>query len=108
MAQIVRDEKGSYSVLDFNLEDGIVTANNFVKYSASFVERHIKSRMQLLVKDGRFKIRHDNIESNVTDGQYVRQGKWWGTAWEDAEKSLIEISEKVANCIQSKNQNDDW
>lgn len=115
--------KGSHSggvaggglFIDVNIEEGKVIANNRVDYTSMMMKNNVKSVMTFMAKDGRFKIRHENIEylmkntgSAHNDG-YMRVRKGWGTGWGKAEEALNGLSGKVAVCVQQEPAKEkDW
>jgi len=105
---------GGDVIVDADIEGGIITANNRVDYSSKMLTHNVQSTMTFLAKDGRFKIRHTNIQylqkstGSMHNTGYQRVGKWWGSGWEDAKEALDEVSKKVADCVISGPKKEDW
>jgi len=106
--------QGGQVLVDANIEGGVITANNRVDYTSKLLAHNVKSTMTFLVKEGRFKIRHTNIEylqkstGSMHNTGYSRVGKWWGSGWKDAEEALQGISAKVAACVKTGPKKEDW
>lgn len=106
--------QGGQVLVDANIEGGVITANNRVDYTSKLLGHNVKSTMSVLVKEGRFKIRHTNIEflqkstGSMHNDAYTRVGKWWGSGWKDAEEALQGISAKVAACVQTGPKKENW
>jgi len=106
--------QGGQVLVDANIEGGVITANNRVDYTSKLLAHNVKSTMTVLAKEGRFKIRHTNIEylqkstGSMHNTGYSRVGKWWGSGWKDAEEALQGISAKVAACAQTGPKKEDW
>lgn len=109
---------GGPVLVDVNIESGMVAANNRVDFGTTLlgvpIKENVKSLITVLTKEGRFKIRHTNIEAiqkntgAVQNTGYYRVGKGWGSSWRAAETALKSVSEKLANCIQSDPKKEDW
>ena len=106
--------QGGAIIVDADIEVGVITANNRVDYTSKLLAHNVKSTMTFLAKEGRFKIRHTNIEylqkstGSMHNTGYSRVGKWWGSGWKDAEEALQGISAKVAACVQAGPKKEDW
>ncbi len=106
--------QGGQVLVDANIEEGVITVNNRVDYVSKLLAHNVKSTMTFLSKEGRFKIRHTNIEylqkstGSMHNTGYSRVGKWWGSGWKDAEEALQSISSKVAQCVQTGPKKEDW
>jgi hypothetical protein len=104
---------GGNVFVDIDIENGTITANNRVNYSAAFISRNVKSTIVFQAKEGRFKINHSAIEylqkstGNLHNSGYMRIAKAWGTGWSDAEEALKVVTDKIATCIKTV-QNDNW
>jgi len=127
LAQIVRNEgvrmadsavgegiQGGDIFVEANAETGIITANSRVDYKAKMLEYNVKSTLVFMAKEGRFKMRHSNIEylqkytGSVNNTGYSRVGKWFGTGWKDTQKALLGASEKVAQCVMVEPKKEEW
>lgn len=106
--------QGGQVLVDANIEGGVITANNRVDYTSKLLSHNVKSTMTVLIKEGRFKIRHTNIEhlqkntGSMHNTGYSRVGKWWGSGWKDVEEALQGISTKVATCVQTGPKKENW
>lgn len=106
--------QGGSVIVDADLEAGTITANNRVDYSSKLLAHNVKSTMTFIAKEGRFRMRHTNIEylqkstGSMHNTGYSRVGKWWGSGWKDAEEALQGISTKVAACVQAKPGKENW
>jgi hypothetical protein len=106
--------EGGAILIDADIEQGVVSANNRVDYTSSMLAYNVKSTITLLTKDGRFKIKHTNIEyvqkntGSTHNNGYIKVGKWWGTGWKKADAALQGVSEKVSKCIQASTEKEDW
>jgi hypothetical protein len=106
--------QGGQVLVDADIDAGMITANNRIDYKSMLLTQNVKSTMTVLAKEGRFKIRHTNIEGlqkstgYMHNTGYSRVRKGWGSGWKDTEKALMGISEKVAACIQTSPNQKDW
>ncbi len=106
--------QGGPVIVDADIDAGTITANNRVDYTSKFLAHNVKSTITFLAKEGRFKIRHTNIEylqkstGSVHNTGYSHVGKWWGSGWEDAREALLRISARVATCVQTLPKKEDW
>lgn len=106
--------EGGDVLVHADLEGGIVTANNRVDYKSKLLAHNVKSTLTFMAKEGRFKIRHSNIEyvqkstGSMRNSGYSRVGKWFGSGWKDAEAALTAVTSKVAACVQSGPVAEDW
>ncbi len=105
---------GGETFIDIDIESGSIVANNRVNYRSKFLAYNVKSKLKFLAKDGRFKIRHTNIQyvqkntGYSHNSGYMDIAKVWGTGWKDAVKALNGVSAKVAKCVQNNEQEEDW
>ncbi|MBV2128363.1 hypothetical protein [Arsukibacterium indicum] len=106
--------EGGSVIVSADVEHGSITANNRVDYRSKMLAHNVKSTMTFLAKDGKFKIRHTNIEylqkstGSMRNSGYSRVGKWFGSGWKDAEKALSGVSDKVAECVKAGPEKENW
>ncbi len=104
---------GGSVIVDFDLDGGTVTANSRVDYRSSFLAKNVKSTVLFQAKDGRFKIKHSNIEylqkstGSGSNSGYMKARKSWGTGWEDARDELEKLSDNISQCVM-KTASDNW
>ncbi len=106
---------GGDVITSIDMEQGIITANGHVDYKGPMgVEFNVKSALTFMAKDGKFKIRHTNIEylqkssgSMHNDG-YDKVFKVWGTGWKKAEDALSPVSEKISQCVKADPAKEKW
>ena len=95
---------------------GKVIANSRRAFTAKILKKNVKSRVAILARDQRFKIRHTKIEhlqessGYMKNSGYTKVGKWWGSGHKDVTKQLNIVSAELADCIQNpkSEQDDDW
>jgi hypothetical protein len=101
-------------IVHADLEQGIVTANNRVDYKSKMLAHNVKSTFTFTAKEGRFRIRHSNIEyvqksiGSMRNSGYSHVGKWLGSGWKDAQAALNAATVKVATCVQTGPVAADW
>jgi hypothetical protein len=107
-------ERGGSAIADVDLEGGAIVSNNRVDYSRMMLAHTVKSTMTFMAKEGRFKIRHTNIESLQKNTGYMANTgfrpvvKQWGTGWEAANEALVGVTEKVAQCVMKPADEKAW
>ncbi|HEX5055589.1 MAG TPA: hypothetical protein VFX02_03740 [Gammaproteobacteria bacterium] len=61
----------------------------------------VKSTLTFMAKEGRFKIRHSNIERQFDSGSaYAPIGIFWGSGSKPAAAALRENFAKIAECVK--------
>jgi len=104
--QIAQSEKEVF--ITENPDDGTFSINAKVKYKAKALSNTVKGTMTFFAKDAKFKMRYTNLEYTVADSDYMRIGKWFGSGWKDAQKALLDASEKIAVCIKADPKKEEW
>ena len=107
---------GTSVLVDVDIEGGKVIANSRRAFTAKMLKKNVKSRVAILARDQRFKIRHTKIEhlqessGYMKNSGYTKVGKWWGSGHKDVTKQLNIVSAELADCIQNpkSEQDDDW
>jgi hypothetical protein len=95
-------------------DTGTITANCRVDYQSNMLAHNVKSTLTFFAKDGKFKIRHTNIEylqkstGSMQNSGYSRVGKWWGSGWKAAQTALESVSAKVSKCVQDGPNSQNW
>lgn len=106
VGQIVQSEKELF--VTENIEGGTFTVSPKVPYRAKAIAHVVKGSMTFFAKDGKFKMRYQNLEYAIADGGYGRIGKWWRSGWKDAQKALLDLSDKVAECVKAEPKKEEW
>ena len=105
---------GGSLFVNIDLEGGVIVANNRVDYTAALLARNVKSTLTFLSKEGRFKIKHTNIEylqkntGYAKNSGYTKIYKGFGSGWKGAKKALDGISTKVAECVKNGPAEENW
>lgn len=108
---------GAQSVLvDVDMEGAKVIANSRKAFTARMIKKNVKSRVTIMARENRFKIKHTNImqlqESSgyMKNSGYSKVGIWMGSGHKDVTKQLNIISGDLASCIQKLpvQQEEDW
>ena len=99
---------GADLFLDVNIDSGTITANCSTSYTSMLVGHTVKSKMTFLAKENRFRMRHMNIEEAIENGEFTRVGKWAGSGWKTIQKSLFDVSGKIAKCVQADSKKEEW
>lgn len=114
VVELARNAAASETVLaDGATEDTLVSIAR-VGYSSMLIDYSIRSRMTVLAKDGKFKIRQTNIErmqldtGSLANTGYEPVGKWWGNGYEVAQKTLEGYAAEVAACIKKEPVAETW
>lgn len=97
-------------------EEGVVVATSRYDMPGSGMSgrQSIRSRITFLAREGRFKIRHTNIEmaayssGTLPNIGYHKVGKWWGAHSDKVEASLKTKSYEIATCVRDDAAQDDW
>ena len=107
---------GSPILLDVDIEAGKVIANSRYDFTDKMIKKNVQSRVAIMARDERFKIRHTNIKQlQKTTGYaknsgYTKVGIWWGSGHKGVTYALNGVSQNLANCIQrvATTEDDDW
>ena len=100
---------GGELIVSRDLEGGVVVARNAMEYRDGLLIWSMRSRVTVEVREGRFRISHENIERfNDQGGGWSPVGKWWGSGWQKAESALADVSNDLGACITSAQSRDDW
>lgn len=108
---------GAQSVLvDVDMVGAKVIANSRKAFTARMIKKNVKSRVTIMARENRFRIKHTNImqlqESSgyMKNSGYSKVGIWMGSGHKDVTKQLNIVSSDLASCIQkpSGDQQDDW
>jgi hypothetical protein len=93
-------------------EKGIIIANSRFDFSKKLMTYNVQSKITLMVKEGRFKIKHNNIKelmkSSTGSSGYDRVLKAWGMGWEDTQAELVKLSDTLAKCINKPVAEEEW
>jgi hypothetical protein len=106
--------QGGPVFVEVDIEAGMIIANNRVDYKSALIANNVKSTMTFFAKDGRFKIRHTNLEyvqkatGYMHNTGYKRIGKWQGSGWKKAQEALEGVTGQVADCVQKESKRDNW
>ncbi len=106
--------QGGGIFISTDIEEGTIIAKNRVDYRAKFLEYNAKSTLKFLAKDGRFKIKHTNIQNLQKKTGYMANSGYsnvfvqWGSGWQAVEKALNGVSTKIAKCVQKVEKEEDW
>jgi len=104
---------GGDVIKKFDAQRGRVIANSRIAFSKHLIGHNIQSNVIVFVKDGKFKIKHDNIKEAQTGSSssgYLKIRKSWGAGWEASRDELIKKTNEIEVCIQNKTAqlSDDW
>lgn len=119
MGRVAGDERvasipGGPVLVAVRAEEGAITAHSRVDFTSTLRAYNAKSTLTFLAKEGRFKIRHTEIEvvqKNTglkSNAGYIRVARSWGTGWQSAEQALASVSDRVAGCVRTRAANDNW
>ena len=93
-------------VLTFaDIDTGKIVANSRVDYGGMMTSSNAQSRLTLVIKEGRFKLRHTAIKQlskstgYTKNNGYIPVGMWWGAGSSAVKTALEGVSTKVINCI---------
>lgn len=110
----VRGVTGGSVIVDADVEAGLITANSRIDYTSLLIGYNVKSTVTLMTKDGRFKIKHTNIEraqkstGTMANDGYSKIVKKWGTGWEAAQNALADTTRRLNDCIADVGKKEDW
>jgi hypothetical protein len=107
---------GSSILLDVDIEAGKVIANSRFDFTDKMIKKNVQSRVAIMARDERFKIRHTNIKQlqkstgYAKNSGYTKVGIWWGSGHKGVTYALNSVSQNLANCIQraAATEDDDW
>jgi hypothetical protein len=90
---------------------GILIANNRVAYKAARMAHSAQSTLTILVKEGRFKVRHENIQVLLSSTGYAKnegyiRAEETSPSAKGARVALEQLSEKLSACINQAAE--DW
>lgn len=105
---------GSELIISEDLDGGLVVANSRIDFTSRLIAHNLKSKVTLMAKDGRFKIKHTDIAQVQKNTGYTHNDgynkiiKQWGTGWEKAQKVLEGKTTELADCIVKAKAAEEW
>lgn len=100
--------------VDIDEEEGRIIANNTVDFKSMWLNYNTKTRMTFLAKDGRFKISHTDIKFVQKDTGFSKNTGYKAPKKRGFPKEKVflkvlgEVTDKVASCVQSAQEKEDW
>lgn len=114
VVELARNAAAGETVLADGSTDDTLVSIARVGYSARLISYGARSRLTVLAKDGKFKIRQTNIErmqlstGSLSNTGYGPVGKWWGNGHEATQKALEGYAAEVAACIKKEPVAESW
>jgi len=105
--------QGGPVIVSTDKERGILIANSRLDYTNMLIGFNVQSKITLMAKEGRYKLRHSGIKflqkstGGSSNNGYGKILKQWGIGWETARDELVNLSNKVSSCMVAK-IDDDW
>ena len=101
--------QGGQLIVSDDRADGVIVANNVVRYSDGLLAWEIRSTFTFEAKADRFRIDQTKIERisdthtmyDARPDEWGPVGKWFGSGWSKAQDALVASADLVAGCVKS-------
>lgn len=112
--------QGGQVIAFAEIESGKIVANSRVDYTQMMTANNAQSKLTLIAKEGRFKIRHTNIKylqkstGYTKNTGYKKVGMWWGAGSGAVKTALEDVTQKLVSCMTgikmagAEEEEEDW